>query len=82
MRDILQDITHTIGGYEVKDVRLSYSNRHKGYYSGRIKLPTNNPNLWDGFIGLLWDSKGRAFIMGKSNPSKRNQDRNFDIKIL
>lgn len=53
---ILQQITHTVGGYEVKE--LTWLERDN-VIRGRVKDPiTGNPNLHDGFVVRTWKRNG------------------------
>lgn len=63
-------ITHTIGGYEVKD--LSYKKVDR-IITGRVKDPSNLfPHLYDGFCTCVWNTNGY--------PQRDNKGRN-DMRI-
>ena len=52
----IKSITHTKGGYEVKDLRFKKADR---IITGRVKDPSNLfPHLYEGFISCIWNSSG------------------------
>jgi hypothetical protein len=52
----IKTITHTIGGYEVKDLKYKKADR---VITGRVKDPSNLfPHLYEGFVSCVWNSAG------------------------
>jgi hypothetical protein len=55
-QSILQQITHTQGGYAVKELVFL---KNDNVIRGRVQDPiTNNPNLHDGFVVRTWRTNG------------------------
>jgi hypothetical protein len=70
LEEKLKSITHTVGGYEVKD--LSYKKVDR-LITGRVKDPFNPfPNLYEGFVSVVFNTSGY--------PQRMNKGRN-DLRI-
>jgi hypothetical protein len=66
----LKTITHTIGGYEVKDLRFKKTDN---IIVGRVKDPINPfPKLHEGYVSCIWNTTGF--------PQRFNKGRN-DMRI-
>lgn len=56
-KSILQQITHTVEGYPVKD--LTWLERDN-VIRGRVQDPiTSNPNLHEGYVVMTWRKSGK-----------------------
>jgi len=65
----LKKITHTIGGYEVKN--LSYKKVDR-IITGQVKDPSNLfPDLYDGFVSIVYNLNGYPQRMNKGRNDMR-----------
>lgn len=52
----LDEIKETVGGYELKDLRI---NKRDNIISGLIKCPLfSNENLYGGYVSIQWNMNG------------------------
>jgi hypothetical protein len=52
----IKTITHTVGGYEVKDLKYKKVDR---IITGRVKDPSNLfPHLYEGFVSIVYNLNG------------------------
>jgi hypothetical protein len=71
----LNKITHTKGGYPIKDIRFK---KMDNLIVGLVQDPVcGNPNLHDGYISCVWRRNGKV----EPRYGKGRDDLEIDIKL-
>jgi hypothetical protein len=72
----LDKITHTIGGYPIKELRYK---KQDNIFVGRVQDPIcGRPNLHDGYVTCVWRKSGKVdprYGVGRT-------DLEIDLKLL
>jgi hypothetical protein len=75
MEELIKDITHTVGGYPIKDLRY---NKRDNLFIGRVLDPVcGNTKLHNGFVTVCWRKNGK--VDNRYGGSKRSD---LEIKFI